>query len=155
MSVGNFMTQYQNAFKNASEEEILEMAKASISNFISQSGMHTPKLIFQAMIWGANVGVATKSGSLNEKEKKITDEVFNNWNGDMEDIYAMISQEVKEEEFQFFKMVGMTPVGIEMLKYILAFAYIDGEMEEEIAEKLEDCFGMALLGSFFNSDTDD
>lgn len=153
MAVGNFLAQYQAAFKNASEEEIIGTALNSLSDFIDQSGMHTPEKIFQAMVLSAKIGIATKTGSLNDKEKKITDEVFSRiWNGDIEEIYEMLSQEIEEGEFMWLQLVGSSPVGIELLKYILAFAYIDGKMDEAIAEKLEECFGMALLGSFFNSD---
>lgn len=111
------------------------------------------------MVISAKVGIATKIGSLNDKEKRITDEVFGRiWNGDMEEIYELLSQEVKESEYQFLQLVGATPVAsmsIELLKFILAFAYIDGKMDMKIAERLEGYFGTALLLSFFNQSNED
>ena len=151
MAVGSFLRQLMAAFDNASEEAIIGTAVNSIGTFVDQSGMKTPEKIFQAMIIAAKVGVSTKTGSLNEKEKQLSDEVFGNiWNGDMEQIYDMLSQEANEGEYQFLQLVGSTPIGIELLKFILAFAYIDGEMDEAIAERLEGCFGAALLADFFN-----
>lgn len=156
MAVGNFMAQYQEAFQNASEEEIIGTANNSIDEFVEQSGMHTPDDIFVAMVWAAKVGIATKTGTLNKKEKKITNEVFKRiWNGDMEEIYEMLSQNIQEAEFQWLELVGSTAVGIELLKFILAFAYIDGKMDDAIAERLEKCFSMSLMSDFFNGVPED
>ena len=146
MAIGNVLRQLMDDFQNASEETIIGTAVNSIGDFINQSGMKTPQRIFQAMVIAAKVGIATKTGSLNDKEKQISDEVFGRiWKGDMETIYAMLSQEIEEGEYQFLQVVGATPIGIELLKFILAFAYIDGEVDEAIAERLEGCFGVALL----------
>ena len=156
MAIGNVLRQLMDDFQNASEETIIGTAVNSIGDFINQSGMKTPQRIFQAMVIAAKVGIATKTGSLNDKEKQISDEVFGRiWKGDMETIYAMLSQEIEEGEYQFLQVVGATPIGIELLKFILAFAYIDGEVDEAIAERLEGCFGIALLGDFFNHSDED
>ena len=42
-------------------------------------------------------------------------------------------------------------VAVPFLYYILSFAYIDGEIEDDVAEKLDNMFGMCLLEEFIQN----
>ena len=80
----------ENKFKNLSEEDITDFAVVSLQQmFDALSGFPQEQLFFIALS-GANLGVSG-DGKLNEKEKKLIDNVFGlMWNGDMKDIYNYI-----------------------------------------------------------------
>ncbi len=148
--VSNFLATLMDAFKNASEKELIFTAKTSILEFIHNSGMQNDQLIFKGMILAAKVGMSINSEAINDKEKQMVEEVFGDYyGGDMDVLFNIFNKKLPEEELQFIKMAGGTPVGIHLLKYILAFAYIDGELEEETAQMLDEYFAVALLSDFF------
>ncbi len=151
---GTVFNQLEDAILRATEEQIIGTAVDSINKFIEKSGMQSPQRIFEAIVLGAKVGIANKDGTLNESEKRLTNEIFQSlWSGEMEDIYKMLTQRIREEEYTVLGIAGSNHIGIDYLMFILCFAYIDREWDREVAKRIEECFGMALLGVRINGVT--
>lgn len=149
----NMFANIENKFKNLSEEAITGFAVVSLQQmFDALSGFPQEQLFFIALS-GANLGVSG-DGKLNEKEKKLIDNVFGPmWNGDMKDIYNYFNYETIEQNYKLVETAVQMGNSFAMpfLHYILSFAYIDGVFEDEVAKRLDGLFGMNLLAEFIQS----
>ena len=146
IAISSYLATLIDDFEKYPEEKIVEIAKTSIVEFIQTSGMNNDQLAFKAMIIGAKAGMSIDSEEMNEKEKQLVTDVFGDYyNGDMEAIYEIFNKKMPESELEFIRMVGGTPIGMSLLKYILAFAYIDGEMDSVTAKMLDEAFAVSLM----------
>ena len=153
MSTGNFFNDLVNQIKSKTESEILSIATDSMREFIPASQMTDAKRIFQVLLLAATIGVEGKK-QLNAKEKRLIDDFFGDLCSDISIVYEFIAQPITEKEWgvlEMFPNMGGVAVGLPLLKLILCFAFVDGKLSNDIAEKLENIFGIVLLGNFFNN----
>ncbi len=156
MSRGNLFANIEDKFRSADKEKIFKVALASIRDFFDAFDaieQLEDNYKFGTMVVGARIGVAG-GGRLNSQEKELIDEIFGRvWKGSMEEIYEKVGADIRDDDYEMVK--GITQVGnavaMPYLYYILSFAYIDGKIEDGIAERLESLFSANLLAGFFQS----
>ena len=151
---GNLFAEIEEEFKLASEEEINEIMHNSWTEICSELGRSGVDIGTMAMFlaYGAMIGVSSKNGKLNKKEKDLIDDSFGKaaYN-DAKIFYEIISKKVDDNDYENLKkVIEIIPrAGISYLKFILSFAYIDGKVDDEDTKKLESTFAMVLMANFF------
>ena len=153
----NMFANIENKFQFASKEEIIVTALDSLSDLLSSLDSFNNQAKFSLMVVGAKLGVAG-DGKINDAEKELIDDIFGRvWKGSMADIYQVVGTPIEENDYSMVKMLTQmgNQVAIPFLHYILSFAYIDEVLEDDVAEKLDELFGMNLMVEFFNSDLED
>ncbi|MBR3818136.1 MAG: hypothetical protein IKJ41_03215 [Clostridia bacterium] len=153
----NMFATVENKFKSATEDEIIEIALSSSSDVLSQMENFNDNTKFGTILVGTKLGVAG-DGTINSKEKMLIDEVFGKiWNGPMEQIYDIVSEAIGDGDYDIVQNIVQlsNQIAIPFLHYILSFAYIDETFEDEVAEKLDNLFGMNLMVDFFMGDTEE
>ncbi len=153
MERSNMFANIENIFKFAEKEEIISTALSSLGELLNAIDHMDDQVKFGIMLVGAQLGVAG-DGVLNSQEKELIDEVFGRiWNGSMSEIYDMVGVDIQESDYDMVQNVIQlgNPVAMPFLYYILSFAYIDGEIEDDVAERLDGLFGMNLLIDFMQS----
>ena len=155
----NLFANIENRFQFLNEEEIIEKTQQAFNSFIKEYAIQIgdTRTCFLNLTGAAKIGVASKNGTLNLKEKALADATFGQmWNKDqMENIYSIISDEIVEENYNAVNII--TQLGNEMafsfLYIVLGFAYIDGEVDEQVMNKLDGLFADTLLSLFMQSDS--
>lgn len=156
MSRGNLFANIEDKFRSADKEKIFKVALASIRDFFDAFEaieQLEDNYKFGTMVVGARIGVAG-GGRLNSQEKELIDEIFGRvWKGSMEEVYEMVGANIRDDDYEMVKGITMSGNAVAMpyLYYILSFAYIDGKIEDGIAERLESLFSSNLLAGFFQS----
>lgn len=152
---GNFFASILEEFASADDNVIRNTAESSMVEFIQASAMTDGTRIFQALIIAANIGLGGVK-SLTAKQKRFADFIFSKiYTGEMDTIYDKITNDIPESYYQLLELfcnLGKKEVGMPLLYYILSFAYIDGELDPDVASRLEQIFGMVLLFQFFEQD---
>ena len=157
---GNLFANVEEEFILASEEEINEIMHNSwieIWTILEELGTDN-STIGMFLMYGAMIGVSSKDGKLNQKEKELIDDSFGKvGNNDITIFYESISKRVVDEDYEKLKtMIETFPkVAISYLKFILSFAYIDGNANDKDMKKLENAFAMILMTNFFMSGKED
>lgn len=153
MGRSNMFANIENKFEFAEKEEIVATALSSLGELFEAIDQMEDQVKFGIMVIGAKLGVAG-DGVLNSQEKELIDEVFGRiWNGSMEEIYDMVGADIQESDYDLVQNITQlgNPVAMPFLYYTLSFAYIDGEIEDDVAERLDGLFGMNLLVDFMQS----
>ena len=153
MATENIFNSLANQFKNKSESEILSMAMDLRREFVIVISQATnSNVILKSLLLAAAIGVEGKQ--LNDKEKRLVDVFFNDICTNMESIYDVITEPLTEENWERIKVLSTVGVaaGMPFLKLILCFAYVDGFLSDEIAEKLEQVFGLILSAAYLMGD---
>lgn len=147
----NMFANIECKFKYADEEAILDSIKES-GSVILHSGL-AEQTITGILLFCANYGLGG-NGVLSDKQKKAVD-VFLGimFKGDINDLYNDMCQPLNESEIETIAVLGQLPpdTALAVLHYILAYAYIDGKLDDERAEFLDSTFGQALLMNFLQS----
>lgn len=147
----NMFANIECKFKYADEETILDSIQRSGSVIIN-SGLGEQTII-GILIMCANYGFGGK-GALSDKQKKAVDVFLGKMvNGDINGLYRDMSQEINDSHTGLITALGQLPAetALAVLHYILAYAYIDGKLDDERAEFLDSTFGQALLMNFLQS----
>ena len=153
MGRSNMFANIENKFEFAEKEVIVATALSSLGELFEAIDQMEDQVKFGIMVIGAKLGVAG-DGVLNSQEKELIDEVFGRiWNGSMEEIYDMVGADIQESDYDLVQNITQlgNPVAMPFLYYTLSFAYIDGEIEDDVAERLDGLFGMNLLVDFMQS----
>lgn len=155
MSRSNMFANHENKFEFASKEELIATALGSAQELFEQldGADDGGQMAFMLLIIGTKLGVAG-DGVINSDEKALIDEVFGRiWNGNMSDVYDMIGTEISDDDYDMVSKITQlgNHIAMPFLYYIFSFAYIDGEFEDEVAEKLDGLFGMNFLVDFMQS----
>jgi hypothetical protein len=142
----------ENQFKHASKEELVSTAVGSALELHKalDNGDNGGKTAFMFLIIGTRIGVSG-DGVINSDEKALIEEVFGKlWQGDMSTIYDMIGTKSSEGDYEIVSDIVKlgNHIAMPFLRYILSFAYIDGVLEDEVAEKLDSLFGVNFLADF-------
>ena len=152
-SRSNMFANIESEFENATKEQIMATAVYKFGEILqAASGLDTDSL-FAIQVLGAKLGVAG-DGVINDQEKELINDVFSrSYQGPMEEVYELVGTEIKESDYKAVEMLTQlgNPVAMPFLYYVLSFAYIDGVIEDEVAERLDRIFGMNLLADFFMS----
>ena len=156
----NMFENVESKFWDASKEEITSRAvKAAleIDEKLTEY-MADGRLIFEFLLTGIRFGVVG-DGVINDKEKelikKVLEEVYNNQMP--EELYECIGTTISDADYALANTLAEpgNPVAMPFLEYVLCFAYIDGVLEDEVAESLDNIFGMCLLSEFYESDMEE
>lgn len=149
----NLFANIENQFEFASKEEITEIAQSSIRELFSAIASLPPEAKFGVVCLGVRLGVAG-DGVLNQDEKNLIDAVLGiAWKGPMSQLYDMVSGEISEDNYETVELLNElgNEVAMPFLYFTLSFAYIDGKIEDEVANRLDSLFGMNLLTAFMQS----
>lgn len=151
---GNLFVNLENKFKAKTDNEITQLALESLAEiFDALSGFDDGKS-FQIALVAAKIGVGG-DGEINEKEKSLIDNVLGKvWTGPMQLVYDFLNCPI--EDFDYALIQSIVNMGNQFaepfLNFMFCFAYIDNELECDVAEKLESIFGITLLMHCFQSD---
>ena len=160
MTPKKYMAMLQKAFRETPMTDIVSQAKTSLERFVDgfelsdeakNSGLDEYKpfqIAYGIGIVGARTGIACKTGQLTEKQLFLTDSVFGEILPDgMDDLYKLLTSPTAdiERDLVFLAIAGTGGFVFELLKLILAFAYVDGEMDESTTERLVSFFETVLL----------
>ena len=155
MARSNMFANMENQFEFCDTEEITEKTLQGYAGVIGELGDNFEgDVMFMTLILAAKLGVASKCGTLNSKEKALVDSVFGQvWNGDMEEVYDMVAKEITDNDYNLVEMLAQmgNNVALPFLYMVLGFAYIDEKVNDQIMEKLDGMFGMNLLALFMQS----
>lgn len=153
MSRSNIFANIENEFENATKEQIMATAVYKFGEILQAASGFDANSLFAIQVLGAKLGVAG-DGKINDQEKELIDDVFSrSYQGPIEEVYELVGAEIKESDYKAVEMLTKlgNPVAMPFLYYVLSFAYIDGVIEDEVAERLDSIFGMNLLADFFMS----
>ena len=158
---GNLIQGVLENFASTSEQELMDWGVQSLCDFSAATGVTSAKSLMLTVIFSAKIGTGGVK-KLSSKQKKLVDHVFStvlNYNDNMEVIYDMIQTEsIPESTYSPFETIGKAGdrlAGMPLLYHILCFAYIDGTIKPEIAERLENIFGLVLLRQLFSESEED
>lgn len=166
---GNLIQGVLEIFASTSEQELMDWVVQSLCDFSAATGITSVKSLMLTVINSAKIGTGGVK-KLSSKQKKLVEHVFStalnlndntvrNYNDHMEAIYDMIQTEsIPESTYSPFETIGKAGdrlVGMPLLYHILCFAYIDGTIKPEIAERLENIFGLVLLRQLFSESEED
>lgn len=149
----NMFANIENKFEFAEKDEIVGTALSSLGELYEALGSMEDRLKFGIMVIGAKLGVAG-DGVLNQQEKELIDEVFGLiWNRSMDEIYQMVGADIGDDDYNAVEMLTNlgNAVAMPFLYFALSFAYIDGTIEDDVAERLDGLFGINLLADFIES----
>ena len=150
----NMFANIENRFEFADKETITATAINSLRHmFDEMEDEFEDNIKFGTMVLGAKLGVAG-DGVINAQEKELINEVFSKvWNGSMDDIYNMLGSDIEDNEYNMVRKLTQlgNDIAMPFLYFVLSFAYIDGEIEDDVAERLDGLFGMNLLADFIQS----
>ena len=153
----NMFANIENKFEFASKEEIEATAISSLAELIGALDSFDDQTKMGMMVIGAKLGVFG-DGVIRAEERELIDYVFGQvYHGSMDTIYGLVGAPIEENDYNIVQMLTQmgNQVAMPFLHYILSFAYIDGEFEDHVAEKLDGLFGMNLMVDFFNSDLEE
>lgn len=154
---GNLFANIESKFRYADKDEITNIALSSMRELVDALDFLDDRSKLFVMIIGAKLGV-TGDGQLNASEKELVDEVFGPVVQESIDyVYDLIRDDIVHSNYETIESLNKAgnTVAMPLLNFILSFAYIDGEIEDEKAEKLESLFGMNLIADHFMSDEED
>jgi hypothetical protein len=156
MGRSNFFANIENSYAQATKEQLEYNAIKEATNMIR--GLYSvmsnaDRITVPILFLGAKLGCA---GDLTPAKKELADKVFGEImsNPEMSKIYSVIGAPVGDADYSLVSIVAKMENDIAMpfLKYVFCFGYIDGKFEDEVANKLDGMFGMALLKDFFGQD---
>ena len=157
MARSNLFANIENKFEFADKETITQMALESSYDLIMALEDAGDNTRFAACLVAAKLGVAG-DGTISDEEKELIEEVFGRFvKSPISQVIALIGEEIEEKDYevvQMFTKLG-NDVAMPLLHLILSFAYIDGEIEDDVAQRLDGIFGMNLLVGFFQSDEEE
>ena len=137
----------QYEFQGLSPAKLAEIAKTEMMKFIPKCGMKDTNSIVQSLVLAATIGTEGKC-PINPPEKALVNSTFGALvSNSMEFIYRMMEQPLDEQAFGMMTMfcdMGGKELGMSLLRFILAFAYADGDLSKQIAAKLESVFKPVL-----------
>ena len=88
-----------------------------------------------------------RQGALNNDEKYIIDEVFGKlFTGGLDTIYEIVNEESGESDYAMLEKIVEVgeAVAMPLLYLILSFAYVDGTIEEDFAERLDRMYNLTM-----------
>lgn len=152
---GNIFANIENEFQFATKEQIIEMGKIYRDMLVQLlSVQFDDATTFGILVHAAKMGTAG-DGVLDSDEKRAIKEILGEaWAGPISMLYDAVSVELVDQDYQSLENVIKlgNNVAMPFLRLILAFAYIDGTIEDDMAGRLEVIYGTNLLTSFTQSD---
>ena len=131
----------------AGDGQLSTLANRAIYQFFNNCGIKDTNTVIQALILAASIGTEG-STHLNPPERSLAVSVFGGiLRNSTDTVCSMMEQELDEEAFgmmTYFCNVGGKEAGIALLRFILCFAYADGELSDAVAEKLQKVFRQVL-----------
>ena len=143
-------------FQFASKEALVDMALESVvelSDGCNEAGFGAD-IFKNFLLLGAKMSVA-RQGALNNDEKYIIDEVFGKlFPGGLDTIYEIVNEESGESDYEMLERIAEVgeAVAMPLLYLILAFAYIDGTIEDDFAERLDRIYNLTMHLTELESD---
>ena len=146
----------ENTFRLSSKEELIDIALESVvelSDGCKEAGFGDD-IFKNFMLLGVKMSVA-RQGALNNDEKYIIDEVLGKLiAGGLDTIYEIANEESSENDYEMLEKIVRfgNAVAMPLLYLILAFAYIDGTIEDEFAERLDRIYNLTMHLTELESD---
>lgn len=142
----SMFTNFENYFKSSTEENITKMALNSFDAI--HGGLHFMEInaVFDLLTVSARLGISS-NGILNNEEKNLTNKVFGEyWSRPIEELYEIVGKKIEDIDFEIITSVLnlRTFVNAHLLVFILSFAYIDGKINDEDMQKIENIFSKYL-----------
>ena len=143
-------------FQFASKEALVDMALESVVELsvgCKEAGFGDD-IFKNFMLLGVKMSVA-RQGALNNDEKYIIDEVFGKLiAGGLDTIYEIANEESGESDYEMLERILEVGdvVAMPLLYLILAFAYIDGTIEDDFAERLDRIYNLTMHLTELESD---
>ena len=155
MSRSNLFAIFENKFEFSDTEEISDLTLQAFAELVNElKEKLNENALFSVLLIGAKLGVANDSGELNDKEKALVDHTFGKIvTTNIEQVYSLIGEGLDGSEYGFVENLTRlgNDIALPFLHLILGFAYIDGEVNDEVLDKLDGLFGMNLVTMFFQS----
>lgn len=146
-SRSEMFAEIEGKFKNASEEEITEIALAALpATYQELPEAWSDEARFYFLVLGVRLGVIG-DGLVNDKEQKLIDTVFSTFFSVPEElINSIVSEPLNEKAYELLRSAVMlgNDVAMPFLHFILSFAYIDGVFEDEVAEEIDGIYGLSF-----------
>ena len=138
----------ENTFRFSSKEELIEIALESVVELLDgcKEAGFGDDIFKNFLLLGAKMSVA-RQGALNNDEKYIIDEVFGKlFTGGLDTIYEIVNEESGESDYAMLEKIAEVgeAVAMPLLYLILAFAYVDGTIEEDFAERLDRMYNLTM-----------
>lgn len=149
----NLFANVENVFEFAEKDIIEKIAITALKELAEALDPAGAEVQFAYTILGAKLGVAG-DGVLNAQEKALIDKVFGIiWKKPIEEIYEMVEGPINESDYDAVKLLAGfgNHVAKPFLYYTLSFAYIDGKIEDDVASRLDEIYGLNLLADFMQS----
>lgn len=150
---------FQNAerrFKDCGAEEITERTLDAVANMVEamRDCDASDGTIISFLLYAAMIGVSCQDGELSEEEKALADETIGRATDmDQETLYTFLSAGADDEWEEVVRQLPSLGTGIAMpfLDIVLGFAYIDGEADDDVLDRLDGLMGTSLLAAFAQS----
>lgn len=137
-------------FKNVDKEAITEIVISSLEELMYTVQDFPNEAKIGIMITGSRLGVSG-DGVVSEEEKKLICEVYRRFcaKDKINEIIDIIGTEIEDSDYERARKVTElgTDTAMAFLRYVLGFAYIDGMIESDIAEKLDKIFEKTIADS--------
>lgn len=157
MTRSNLFANVENLFEFSEEKEIIRKTQLAVSTLIGRLvGTFGEQRAFLISIEAACLGVASKNGELNSKEKALADATFVKIFPDANLVYNKIAQEVTDSSYSVVEVIAEMGnyIAFDFLYIVLGFAYIDGKADDQVMNKLDEMLGMNLLALFMQSESE-
>ena len=152
---GNLFANIENEYREMSLEDLKTDARENLEKLIlgaQAQGQNLQAAVMMSLSC-ADIGLENKS-ELTEPEKSLISAVFhpllNMTDDELYDILCRPSDPQLDVILPAVSKLGNT-VAIPVLHLVLCFAYADGEISDELAQKLENYLGVNLIAEFFQS----
>ena len=149
----NLFANIEKVFATSGKEELVDYAISAACELLEALDDMGTEAKFMSMIIGARLGVAG-DGVLSLQEKEMIKEVFGKLvDVPIETIYEAIGKKIEDSDYELVEKITMlgNSVAMPLLHFTLSFAYIDGKIEDDVAKRLDETFGMNLLMEFLES----
>jgi hypothetical protein len=148
----NFFVDVEDQVKNADNDEIKDKTWDAFCLFYNGvKNILNGDTIIRLLAIAARLGVSSEDGELNYDEKELIEATFGRClKGNYDEIYDIVASPVTDSDYAIVDKVCDigTNEAMAFLYFILGFAYIDGEADDDVLDKLDGKFGMTLLLNF-------
>lgn len=145
-------------FKGRDRETVTQLTAGAFLALTQQfNGKIKGQTLVTMLAVGARLGIASKTGTLKAQERELIDRTFGTiCSGGITDIYSFVAAPVSEDDYGTAQATtGSNEIALVFLYMILGFAYIDGEVDDDVLGELDSIFGLNMLAAFAQSGQED
>lgn len=150
----NAMYSIESKFSKYDKDELIKVAINSFEKVLNSLSHMGDTIVVGTLMLGIRLGVAG-DGVLSDVEKELIRTLFKNiYNGSPNDLYDMVGTTIKESDYNLVSsLIRLNDeLAMNFLNLVLAVAYIDGVLEDDVAKRLDEIYGLIFLKNIFNSE---